>query len=457
MKNIIIISILSIFPLIIWAQSNDPVINTPITAEVVAKGLKAEAKAIGTVAYQWGYPLVRMEQTIRTYTTITGSESKSSYRAPINTIGWARELPSPKDTDMPTANNDTYYMSAVLMLNKPYIVNVPDTKDRYYVINIFDMFHNLVDYIGRRETGTKDGKFLIVPPSWNGEIPKDIKGVIRPKSDKVWLWGRIAVTEEDNKELIHDLQDKFSIKILDGGSQSLPKWTDYKGEYAFFHNLAQGIKHNIIPVEDRSLVGMFEKIGIKDGIFNPNSLLPIQLEGLKEALEVAPSSILANATTAGENKEGWIWASNLDNFGYDFGLRALVSGPYLGGQGAKEAMYPIRHVDSDNKILNGENCYTLHFETMPEVDAFWSITVYDAKTKILVENPINRYKISSTTPKISYNKDGALDITLSSKEPSKRENWLPTPDGAFYLLFRLYQPRESVLNGTYKLPTVIIK
>lgn len=451
-----IIGILSIIPLCLQAQ-NDPVINTPATAKVIAQGLKAEAKAIGVIAYQWGYPLVRMEEVIRTYTTLTAKENKSSYRAPVNTIGWARQLPSPQDTDMPTANNDTYYMSAVLVLNEPYIVSVPDTHDRYYVIDIFDMYHNLVDYIGRRTTGTQKGEFLIVPPQWDGVVPQGITKVIRPKTDKVWLWGRIAISEGEESKTVHQLQDQFSVKILKGTATPLSLWKNHDGDLAFFYNLAQAVKQNKVPEDEKAIIGLFEKIGIKNGTFNPATLHPMQLEGLKEALLEAPLTIVANTATAGESRNGWMWVSDLDNFGYNFGLRALVSGPYLGGQGEKEAMYPIRYVDHENKILTGKNSYTLRFETMPDVDAFWSVTVYDAKTKMLIENPINRYKISSTTPAIKYSKNGGLDITLSHKKPAEKANWLPIPDGDFYLLLRLYQPGEKVLNGSYQLPIILKK
>lgn len=454
-KNILI-CVFSLWASTVFAQQ-DPVIHTPMTPQVVMEGLKTEAKAIGTIAYQWGYPLVRMEQVIRQYTTVSESERKSSYRAPVNKIGWAKELPSPDDTDMPTANNDTYYMSSVVVLNAPYIVTVPDTDDRYYVIDVFDMYHNLTDYIGRRTTGTAPGKFLIVPPGWKGVIPADIKKVIYPKTDKVWLWGRIAVTEDENPDIVHELQDKFTLSILDGSAAELPKWEQFEGELAFFHNLAQAMRYNQIPVTEQALVAMFEKIGIKDGIFSPEKLHPLQLEGLKEAIRDAPLSIIANLATAGTSHNGWTWISNLDNFGYNYGLRALVSGPYLGGQGAREAMYPVRYTDSENQTLNGHNSYTLKFTSMPEVDAFWSVTVYDAKTKMLVENPINRYKIGSSTPKIHYNREGSLDIVLNHKKPAgKKTNWLPIPENDFYLIFRLYQPKENVLNGTYQLPQVYL-
>ncbi|HGG6603496.1 TPA: DUF1214 domain-containing protein [Salmonella enterica subsp. enterica serovar Warragul] len=33
-------------------------------------------------------------------------------------------------------------------------------------------------------------------------------------------------------------------------------------------------------------------------------------------------------------------------------------------------------------------------------------------------------------------------------------NWLPAPEGNFYLLFRMYQPQDAVMNNEWKLPQV---
>lgn len=272
------------------AQNIDPVIHTAPTQEVIAKGLKNEAKTLGMMAYQWGYPLVRMEKVLRTYTDLSGGVSATSYRAPANKIGWATELPGPNDKDMPTANNDTYYMSAVVVLDEPFIVSVPDTDDRYYVINIFDMYHNLTDYIGRRTTGTEAGNYMIIPPGWDIPAPDGISKVIRPRTNKVWLWGRIQIKEGENPEIVHTLQKQFSLRSLSGTYKPLPEWKNYSGELAFFYELGEAMKCNPVFEEDKALVGMFEKIGLsQEKGFTPEKLNPLQIAGLKEAIAEAPS------------------------------------------------------------------------------------------------------------------------------------------------------------------------
>jgi hypothetical protein len=153
----------------------DKLISTPATPEVIAKGLEADGYQLGVSVYTWGYPLVRMERVIRDYTDVPSPKPATSYRAPLNQIGWASELASPEAKDMPTANNDTFYMSAVVRLDQPYILSVPDTHDRYYVINVFDMWQELEHYIGRRATGTKAARYALVPPNWSGQLPEGVK------------------------------------------------------------------------------------------------------------------------------------------------------------------------------------------------------------------------------------------------------------------------------------------
>ncbi|XIA66287.1 DUF1254 domain-containing protein [Bradyrhizobium sp. TZ2] len=131
-------------------QFDDALLTTPGSPAVIAKGLEADGYQLGLSAYTWGYPLVRMERVVRDYSDISSGVPATSYRAPVNKIGLAHELATPSAKDMPTANNDTFYMSAVVVLDEPFILSVPDTGDRYYVINVFDMYQELEHYIGRR-------------------------------------------------------------------------------------------------------------------------------------------------------------------------------------------------------------------------------------------------------------------------------------------------------------------
>ena len=92
----------------------DALLTTPVTPAILAQGAEADAYAQGIQAYVWGYPLVRMERVARQYTDVPANNPPTSYRAPLNQIGWARELATAASKDMPTSNNDTFYMSAIV-------------------------------------------------------------------------------------------------------------------------------------------------------------------------------------------------------------------------------------------------------------------------------------------------------------------------------------------------------
>jgi hypothetical protein len=118
-------------------------------------------------------------------------------------------------------------------------------------------------------------------------------------------------------------------------------------------------------------------------------------------------------------------------------------------------MYPIRYTDADGKTLSGGNKYIVKFDKEPPVNAFWSLTMYNAGDKMLVDNPIQRYKVGSDTKGLIRAPDGSITIPIQNDKPtSNAENWLPAPKGDFYLLLRLYQPSDEILNGTYQLQQV---
>jgi len=99
------------------------------------------------------------------------------------------------------------------------------------------------------------------------------------------------------------------------------------------------------------------------------------------------------------------------------------------------------------------------------VNAFWSVTMYDGKSQLLIKNPIDRYLLNS--PMLSAmkkNKDGSLTLYIQKDSPGKalEANWLPAPNDTIYLVMRLYWPKDtppSILppgEGTWKPPGVVV-
>ncbi|CAM6858633.1 DUF1254 domain-containing protein [Klebsiella michiganensis] len=436
----------------------DPILTMQGTPDVIKKGLDVDGYSSAVSAWNWGYPIVRMEQVAREYTNVPSPKPATSYRAPLNQIGWATELATPAAKDMPTANNDTLYMSSVIQLNEPYVLTVPDLHDRYYVVDVFNMWQELEHYIGRRATGTKAGKFVFVPPGWKGKLPADATALY-VSTNKIWLWGRMRVSEGENMTPIHELQKAFKLQSLSGKvyHDTLPPMPALKNDgLDFLRQLSFAMQSNPVKPQDKGLFGQFSRMGLTDKEFDERNISPAVLEGVKRGLQDAPNVAVSTLVSTSQVRDGWSYVRGLDDFGYNYPLRSLVAGPYLGGQGEKEAVYPIRYNDKDNNPLSGQNTYTINLVTQPPVNAFWSITIYDADTKMLVENPVNRYKVGSDTKGLAKEKDGSLKIVISHEKPTGKDvNWLPAPEHNFYLLFRMYQPKEAVMDGSWKLPEVV--
>lgn len=453
------------------AQELKSPVSTPslqIQQDQATTWLDQESYLLATNAYLWGSTLVRMEQVARQYTDMSQAQNDTSYRAPLNHFGHARRLPTDQDTDMPTANRDTLYSSAIVDLsNEPIILSTPTVKDRYFVIDMFDMWHNLFKYVGTRATGETSQEIMIVPPYWQGDVPKGIK-VVEAPTTKVWLWGRTQVFDEKDYPTVHAIQDQYTLtplsKYLSQDPAELispvlpPQAGEVNDPLRFYEELGAYLKVNPIPKRQQALLGQFNKIGLSKNGFDRSKLtltMKLQLEkAVKDGQKIVAAQS-SNPVTL-KMKDGWYYSFVLDQFGDDNALRSLISHPYLGGQGAKEAMYPITYTDSKGKLLSGHSQYSMHFKTVPPVDSFWSITVYDAKTKMLIGNEIQRFNINDQTP-IQKNKDGSFDLILSHQKPNNSKqltNWLPISTGNFYAITRLYIPSQEILDMKWTVPPI---
>jgi hypothetical protein len=99
----------------------------------------------------------------------------------------------------------------------------------------------------------------------------------------------------------------------------------------------------------------------------------------------------------------------------------------------------------------------LHFnkDELPPVDAFWSLTMYDAEG-FQIANPLNRFAIGGRDA-LKFNADGSLDLYIQNESPGpdKESNWLPAPKGGqLGLTLRLYAPQPQVADGRWIPPAI---
>ena len=142
-------------------------------------------------------------------------------------------------------------------------------------------------------------------------------------------------------------------------------------------------------------------------------------------------------------------------------LRATAAHMGLYGNSAAEAIYPTFLTDADGHPLDASaNRYTVTFADgqFPPVEAFWSLTMYDGATQLFVDNPVDRYLVNSTMmDDFQFNDDGSLTLFVQKDSPGgeMESNWLPAPDGPFYMVMRLYGPEAEALDGAWTPPPVI--
>jgi hypothetical protein len=143
---------------------------------------------------------------------------------------------------------------------------------------------------------------------------------------------------------------------------------------------------------------------------------------------------------------------------YLYRMGAAVLGIY--GNSKQEAMYPAYSVDAEGQALDGAHRYSVRFAPgqLPPVNAFWSLTMYELPSSLLVANPLNRYLLNSPMlPNFNRDSDGGITLYVqnTSPGPDKEANWLPAPKGHFAAFMRLYWPKDEALDGRWKQPPMV--
>ncbi|HQR77776.1 MAG TPA: DUF1214 domain-containing protein, partial [Burkholderiaceae bacterium] len=222
---------------------------------------------------------------------------------------------------------------------------------------------------------------------------------------------------------------------------------------------------------DAPLRAKFASIGIGPGkTFDFKDLSLEQKAAFGLAIKQAFEKIDKASSSIGKSINGWHVGSAFGDRAFykgDWLLRAAAAKAGIYGNNAEEAMYPMTRVDSTGQTIDtSKHDYTLTFAKgeLPPVNAFWSVTMYDGKSQLLIENPINRYLINSPMlPGMKKNPDGSLTIYIQKDSPGKDKeaNWLPAPNDTVYLVMRLYWPKTeapSILpagEGTWSPPAVV--
>lgn len=212
-------------------------------------------------------------------------------------------------------------------------------------------------------------------------------------------------------------------------------------------------------ITDWSQIARLRRIGVEPGKSFNLQTAPVSIQqALNRAAVDALQIMIEKQNTIEPIIGGWrMGTEGVGVFGNSYLKRAVVALRGLGINQPEDAIYPGLVTDAAGQPVEGSQNYVLHFDPgkLPPVDAFWSVTMYDAEG-FPVPNSLNRYALGDRD-NLKFNADGSLDIYIQSSSPGadQESNWLPSPaQGRFGAVMRLYAPRAEVRDGRW-VPTPV--
>ena len=433
-----------------------------------------EARTIAKEAYLYANPLVDNYRIM--YTSFLDTKNPD-YKGPWNQIINVPRVYTHEDRAVQTANSDTPYTWLGLDLhNEPMVITVPPIeKDRYFSIQLIDMYTHIFAYIGSRTTGNDGGTYMIAGPDWKGEVPEGITKVIRTETQlAVAIYRTQLFNPEDIvnvKKIMNGYKAEPLSSFLGKADTKVSSDIDFikplsaeeiKTSWKVFNQLNFVLQFCPTHPSEKELMSRFAKLDIGAGkTFDINQFSPEVQKAIGEGIKDAWGDFMGVKKLADEGKVG-----SADVFGSREYLKNnylyRMAGAVLGiwGNSAEEAIYPSYYTDAEGKHLDGSNRYTIRFEAdkFPPVNSFWSLTMYELPASLLVENILNRYLVNSTMMKqFKRDADGGLTIYIQHESPGtdKESNWLPAPKGPFSVVMRLYWPKKEALDGRWTEPKVV--
>lgn len=439
----------------------------------------AEVRQTAEEGFIYGLPIVMNYAVQYSYCV---DKNSGQYKGPFNTIANEARVFTYNDTAIITPNSDTPYSLLWLDLRtEPIVLSVPAVeKSRYYSVMLCDGNAFNYGYIGSRATGSEAGDYLVVGPGWNGTVPPGIKKVFHSTTQYSLVAYRTQLFTPDDMPNVVKVQSGYKAQPLSSylhqpapaaaPAVDFPKINDTLVKEKFFEYLDFALQFAPPGPEEMAIRAKLARLGIGTGKTMNHKDLPEEFKkeiiaGVKEAEKKLEAKVLS----MGKEINGWRVGSafGVRQFYHgDWLLRAAAAKAGIYGNNAVEAMYPMAKTLTNGEMLDGsKHNYTLTFPAgqLPPVNAFWSVTMYDGKTQLLIENPLNRYLINSPMlPGMKKNADGSLTIYLQKDSPGKdkESNWLPAPNGPIYLVMRLYWPKAtppSILppgEGTWAPPAI---
>lgn len=454
---------------------------------------------LGTLSFQGGVPdqastdkiydSLDFQRAVQAYLLALPVVNQMANRAAILAMGPANatvpiweQLVDSRTVELTANDNTPYTWFWIDLRNGPLVVEAPPKV----LGTVNDIWYRWAGDIGF--TGPdrgEGGKFLLLPPGYKGDVPSGYH-VIRPGSLSVWVVWRSFVVDGSpapGVELVKKMTKVYPLE-QSGASQQM-NFVDMSGkpfnmvgpgDFRFWALLNEAVQNEPTESLDPTTLGFWASIGIQKGRpFAPDDRMK------KILTEAAAVGDATGRTLFYRNREKE--ALFFDNRkwkrpfigGYKFewqpGVANLTGSAmyFFAATGVTPAMdtqivgegstYPWTATDADNNPLDGGKSYKLRLPPNIPVKTFWSVIVYDAQTRSMLQTDARFPSVSSQNKSVQSNPDGSVDVYFGPKAPAGREsNWVQTvPGKSWFTILRLYGPLEPWFKQEWRPDDIVLQ
>jgi len=328
----------------------------------------------------------------------------------------------------------------------------------------------------------KGGKYLLLPPGYTGETPSGYF-VMKPPTYGVFVFLRAFLDDGKTdagvklmeRTRIYSLAQKDHPPAMRFPNASVvPSDYDFKRDLRYFASLAQFLDHEPVAPEDVAMRGMAASIGIVKGqpfqpdermkaMLNTAASVAFKMAALDSYDSRVPTKLIYpdrkwEAVFLGGSpvfrQESYLDFDAMINF---FHKAFATSASMVLEMPGKGSQYLLGVRDAQGDYLSGGTSYRLHVPANVPVANYWSVVLYDADTRSMLDNGQPFPSIASNS-NLKLNPDGSSDIWFGPTAPkAANANWIKTvPSRGYFAGIRLYAPTQTFYDKQWK-PDDIVK
>jgi len=380
-----------------------------------------------------------------------------------------------------TANTDTVYAFSWLDLEKtvPLVIEVPPGTGPGTVNDAY--FRFVVDMGMPGPDQGKGGKYLILPPGYDGDEPEGYFIARSPSYMNLFVLRGFLVDGKPDaaakmfSEQVHVYplsQKNNPPKMVITSGSGVSYNTIHANDFSFYEEINDVLQKEPLDFIDPELRGIFASIGLQKGKeFNPS---PEVKKILIDAVAVANATARA-LTFHTPQKEAYLYENSYWKVGFIGGNHQWLKDDGTGGRNLDArtlffygatvntpamvakmvglgSQYAMLSQDSNGNIIDGGKTYKLNIPANVPVKDFWSIVVYDPQTRSELQTSSPFPSKNSMNGNMTANGDGSIDLYFGPKAPQGRENnWIETvPGKSWFPILRLYGPLEPWFDKSWR-------